>query len=65
MIETDYHVGRVLAFLEKEGLDESTMIIYSSDNGPENSWRKRIEEFNHDSSGIGYQRERGQHRQGL
>lgn len=52
MIETDYHVGRVLAFLEASGMDESTLVFFSSDNGPERSWIQRIEEFNHDSSGI-------------
>ncbi len=52
VIETDYHVGRVLAYLEEAGLDENTLIFFSSDNGPERSWIERIEEFNHDSSGI-------------
>ncbi len=52
VIETDHHVGRILAFLEEAGLDENTMILYSSDNGPESSWKQRIEEFGHDSSDI-------------
>ena len=52
MVETDHHVGRVLDYLEKSGLDANTMIFYSSDNGPERSWVERIEEFDHDSSGI-------------
>ena len=52
MIETDHHVGQVIEFLEKSGLDENTMIIYSSDNGPERTWAERIEEFDHDSSSI-------------
>lgn len=52
MIETDHHVGRVMDYLEKSGLDENTMIFFSSDNGPERSWIERIEEFDHDSSGI-------------
>ena len=52
VIETDYHVGRILDFLKDSGLDENTMIIYSSDNGPESSWKDRIREFDHDSSGI-------------
>ena len=51
VIETDHHVGRILAFLEKAGLDKDTMIIYTSDNGPEKSWQNRIEEFDHDSRG--------------
>ena len=28
------------------------MIVFSSDNGPESSWKQRIEEFDHDSSSI-------------
>jgi len=52
VIETDHHIGRILDFLKKSGLDENTMIVFSSDNGPEKSWKTRIEEFNHDSSHI-------------
>ena len=52
VIETDYHIGRILDFLKKSGLDGNTLIVFSSDNGPESSWKKRIEEFGHDSSQI-------------
>ncbi len=52
VIETDYHIGRILKFLKDSQLDANTMIVFSSDNGPENSWKQRIEEFGHDSSGI-------------
>jgi len=52
VIETDYHVGRILQFLEQSGLDENTMIVFSSDNGPERSWKERIEAFGHDSRHI-------------
>lgn len=52
VIETDYHVGRIMDFLERSGLDENTLVVFTSDNGPENSWKQRIEEFGHDSSGI-------------
>jgi arylsulfatase A len=52
VIETDFHVGRILDFLDDKGLAENTLIVFSSDNGPENSWKERIEEFDHDSSGI-------------
>ncbi len=52
VIETDYRVGQILDFLEESGLDENTMVVYSSDNGPEKTWVQRIEEFNHDSSSI-------------
>lgn len=52
MIETDHHVGRILDYLKEAGIDDDTMIVYSSDNGPEKSWKERIEEFDHDSSSI-------------
>ncbi|WP_348534082.1 MULTISPECIES: arylsulfatase [unclassified Lentimonas] len=51
VIETDYHVGRILEFLKAEGLDENTLIVYTSDNGPEKSWPKRLKETGHDSRG--------------
>ena len=51
VIETDHHVGRILDFLERSGIDENTLIIFTSDNGPENSWKGRITEFAHDSRG--------------
>ena len=51
VIETDHHVGRILDFLKKSGLDENTMIVFSSDNGPENSWKQRIDDFGHHSNG--------------
>lgn len=51
MIETDYHVGRILAYLEEAGLDENTMIVFSSDNGAESTWKERAKEYEHFSSG--------------
>jgi arylsulfatase A len=52
VIETDHHVGRILEFLDTSGLQDNTLIVFSSDNGPENSWKARIAEFNHDSSSV-------------
>ena len=51
VIETDHHVGRILSALEKMGLDGDTLILFTSDNGPEYSWKGRIKEFSHDSRG--------------
>ena len=51
VIETDHHVGRVLDFLRDAEIDDNTLVIFTSDNGPENSWRDRIETFGHDSRG--------------
>lgn len=52
VIETDHHVGRILEFLENSGLDENTLIVFTSDNGPESSWKQRIDDFGHHSNGI-------------
>ena len=52
VIETDFHLGRILDFLKTSGLDDNTLIVFSSDNGPESSWKQRIKKFDHDSSGI-------------
>lgn len=32
--ELDYHVGRIRAALEEEGISENTLLIFTSDNGP-------------------------------
>ncbi len=52
MMETDWQVGRVLDWLDKNKLTDNTIVVFTSDNGPENTWRRRIEEFNHHSNGI-------------
>ncbi|MDF7808062.1 arylsulfatase [Pontiellaceae bacterium B12219] len=51
VIETDYQIGRILEFLKTSGLDENTLIVFTSDNGPEKSWAQRLKEFGHDSRG--------------
>ena len=50
VIETDRHVGQVLDFLDEHQLTDNTLVIFTSDNGPENTWRQRIELYDHDSS---------------
>ena len=52
VIETDFHVGRILQFLKESDLDENTMIVFTSDNGPEKSWKRRIKDFDHHSNHI-------------
>ena len=32
--DRDYYVGEVLKKLKEKGLDENTLVIFSSDNGP-------------------------------
>jgi len=52
MIETDWHIGRVLKWLDDEKLAEDTMVIFTSDNGPERTWEKRVELYGHHSNSI-------------
>lgn len=51
LIETDHHIGRVLDFLETSGIADDTLVVFTSDNGPEGVWRRRVKEFGHDSRG--------------
>ena len=37
LIEHDYRVGQVLEALKEAGLDENTIVVYASDNGPDRS----------------------------
>ncbi len=37
LMEHDGHVGELLDYLEELGLDENTIVIYTTDNGPEQS----------------------------
>lgn len=51
MIETDWHVGRILEFLDQKQLTENTLVVFTSDNGPENTWKQRAMKFGHQSNG--------------
>jgi len=51
LIETDHHIGRVLKFLKKNGVEDNTIVIFTSDNGPEKPWKEHLEDFDHDSRG--------------
>ena len=50
MIETDWHLGRIMDWLDLINLSENTMIIFTSDNGPETTWEKRNVLYNHSSN---------------
>ena len=51
MLETDWHIGRLLQSLDDERLAENTLVFFSSDNGPENTFAERIKRFDHQSAG--------------
>ncbi|MDA7916396.1 arylsulfatase, partial [Verrucomicrobia bacterium] len=52
MVETDWHIGRVLKALDKAGLTKNTLVFFSSDNGAETTWKQRLGAYKHSSSGI-------------
>jgi arylsulfatase A-like enzyme len=51
VFQTDRVVGQVLEALKSRGLEESTIVIFSSDNGPEAYAWKRAEVYGHFSMG--------------
>jgi arylsulfatase A len=50
IVETDDSIGQLLAAIDKAGIADNTLIIFSSDNGPENFAYLRDEKFDHWSS---------------
>ncbi|MEM8913669.1 MAG: sulfatase-like hydrolase/transferase, partial [Planctomycetota bacterium] len=51
MMETDFRLGQILEVLDRWDLNEDTIVMLTSDNGAENTHRRRAEEFGHDSCG--------------
>lgn len=51
LIETDHHLGRILSFLRRSGIEQNTMIVFTSDNGPEKRWSYDQKQHDHDSRG--------------
>ncbi len=51
MVQTDWVVGQVLKALKAQGLEDNTIVIFSSDNGTEGYAWKRAEKFGHFSMG--------------
>lgn len=52
MMETDAHVGRLLEVLDRRGLTQDTLVVLTSDNGPETTYRERLRRFGHASAGA-------------
>jgi arylsulfatase A len=50
VVETDHSVGQILGALKEAGLDDNTLVIFSSDNGPEHYAYERDEKYGHWSS---------------
>lgn len=51
VVQTDWTIGQMLETLDRCGLADNTLVIFSSDNGPEHYAYPRIRNFNHRSSG--------------
>jgi arylsulfatase A-like enzyme len=45
--EVDWCVGEVMAALDRKGMTDNTLLIFASDNGPENSAYGHIQEHGH------------------
>ncbi|MGS0527257.1 sulfatase-like hydrolase/transferase [Zobellia nedashkovskayae] len=50
MEETDYRIGQVLEALKSNGIEENTLVIFSSDNGAETNYVYQREKYGHYSS---------------
>ncbi len=50
MEETDYRVGQVLDALKANGIENNTLVIFSSDNGAETNYEYQRDTYNHYSS---------------
>ncbi|MBC8355079.1 MAG: arylsulfatase [Planctomycetes bacterium] len=50
MVEVDHTIGRVMRALEQYELTDETLLIVTSDNGPETNMFPRRQKFGHDSS---------------
>ena len=51
MAQSDHHFGEVMNALKENGLNKNTIVIFSSDNGPEKYAFERTRRYNHHSSG--------------
>ncbi|TVS14235.1 MAG: arylsulfatase [Planctomycetaceae bacterium] len=51
MHQLDFHLGQVLDTLEEHGFKDNTLVIFTSDNGPEDIAYARLQNHGHFSSG--------------
>ncbi len=52
VFESDAMAGRVLQTLERKGLAQNTIVVFTADNGPEHYAYDRLKNFGHWSSGV-------------
>jgi arylsulfatase len=51
LMEGDYHVGRILDTLKELGVDDSTIVVFASDNGPQGQTSREL--GNHGTPDMG------------
>lgn len=51
MFQTDWVAGQVLKAIKEKGLEDNTVVIFTSDNGPERTAFERAENYDHFSMG--------------
>lgn len=51
MMETDAHIGSLLEALDRNEMTRDTLVLVTSDNGPETTYRERLRRFGHASAG--------------
>jgi len=51
VVEIDHYVGKMLDTLDRLKLSDKTIVIFSSDNGPESTCYERIKDYGHYSMG--------------
>lgn len=51
VVQSDWMAGQIIEALERNGFGENTIVIFSSDNGPETYAYPRIENYQHYSMG--------------
>jgi len=52
VVETDWALGQVLDALDRAEVADETLVVFTSDNGPERFMQARKTEFDHYSAGI-------------
>ncbi|OFY66652.1 MAG: arylsulfatase [Bacteroidetes bacterium RBG_13_43_22] len=51
VVEVDWIVGQILNVLERNSFAENTLLVFTSDNGPERYAYERLQKYQHNSSG--------------
>lgn len=51
-MEVDHHVGQVMAALKAQGMDQNTLVVFTSDNGCENLAYDQLKTSGHSSCGV-------------